>query len=67
LQILAIVASIGLMALGIKAIFGGLVLSKEKTLTGTPAKVVGVLCILGGLAVLPGLFLLISLLSRPHR
>lgn len=51
--------SAGLIVLGIKGFMpGGLALSKKITLTGPKARLVGVLCMLGGLALMP-LFLLV--------
>lgn len=68
LQIFALVASIGLIVLGCKGLFGdGLALSKNTTLKGSSAKVVGVCCILGGIGLIPAFFLLIILLSGPPR
>jgi hypothetical protein len=60
-----LLVSIGLIFLGIKALLGkGLMLSRNKTLTGTPAKVVGVLCILFGLALTPLAYLIMFAVSR---
>jgi hypothetical protein len=67
IQIAMVVVSVCLIVLGIKGFTrSGLALSKTTTLTGTSAKVVGVLCILGGIAVIPMFLLLIALMSaRP--
>ena len=54
LQIAAIVVSIALIILGVKGFTSsGIAFSRTKTLTGRTAKVVGTLCILGGLGFIP--------------
>lgn len=59
LQVGLVVVSIALGVLGIKGFTpSGLALSKNTTLTGPKAKLVGTFCILGGLALVP-LFMLI--------
>jgi hypothetical protein len=58
LQIAALAVSIGLIVLGIKGFTpSGLAFSKTKTLTGSSARIVGALCILGGLGLIPLIFL----------
>jgi hypothetical protein len=59
IQIALIALSLGLILLGIKGFTSsGLAFSKTKTITGTPAKIVGSLCILGGLGLIPLFFLI---------
>lgn len=65
IQLALLICSIGLIVIGIKGLSGrGIALSKTKTLTGPQAKAVGVACIIGGLALIPALFLIVWLLSR---
>ncbi len=59
IQIALLAVSVGLVVLGIKGFTrSGLAFSQTKTLTGTSAKIVGSICILSGLGLIP-LFLLI--------
>ncbi|GAC1334866.1 MAG: hypothetical protein NVSMB14_02100 [Isosphaeraceae bacterium] len=52
-QIALVVVAVGLIILGIKGFTkSGLALSKEKTLTGRPAKIVGACCIFAGTSML---------------
>ncbi len=54
IQIALVAVSVGLIILGIKGFTrSGLALSNTTNLTGIPGKVVGVLCILGGLGLIP--------------
>jgi hypothetical protein len=63
-QIALVIISICLIVLGIKGFTkSGLALSKSTTLTGTPAKIVGVLCIIGGLGLIPAFLLVIAAFS----
>ena len=65
IQIALIVVSVAMIVLGIKGLTSsGLALTKSKSLTGTPAKVVGGLCILGGLTLIPMMLLMIWLMSK---
>jgi len=65
LQVLLLGASIGLIVVGIKGFTAsGLALSKTKNLTGTPAKIVGTICIAAGLALIPLFMLLIWSVSN---
>jgi hypothetical protein len=60
IQIALVAVSVGLIILGIKGFTrSGLAFSKTTTLTGTSAKVVGSLCILGGLGLIPLLVLVL--------
>jgi hypothetical protein len=64
IQFAAVAVAVGLIILGITDFTSsGLGLRKNKTLTGRPAKVVGVLCIVGGLAFIPLLMLYFRALS----
>jgi uncharacterized membrane protein len=57
IQIAAIAVSIGLIVIGVQGFTKkGLAFSKTTTLTGTSAKLVGVCCILGGIALLPAMY-----------
>lgn len=61
IQIAVVAVSIGLIVIGIKGFTkSGLKLSKQTTLSGMPAKIVGAVCILLGLAFIP-LFMLFFL------
>lgn len=63
-QIALIAVSIGLIVLGIQGFTAkGLAFSKSTTLKGTPAKFVGVCCILGGIGLIPAMFLAVALYS----
>lgn len=54
IQIALVAVSVGLIILGIKGFTpSGLALSKTRTLTGSSAKVIGALCILAGLGLIP--------------
>ena len=58
IQIALLAVSVGLIILGIKGFRpSGLAFSKTKTLTGRSARIVGALCILEGLGLIPLLFL----------
>lgn len=58
IQIVLVILSICLIILGIKGVTkAGLAVSKKTRLNGTPGKVVGVLCILLGVGLIP-LFIL---------
>ena len=60
IQIGLLVASVALIILGAKGFTAsGIPFSRRTTLTGSRAKVVGVFCILGGLALIPSVVLLI--------
>jgi hypothetical protein len=60
IQIALVALSIGLIVLGVKGFTrSGLAFSKTTTLTGTKAKIVGVLCILGGIGLIPLFVLMI--------
>lgn len=62
IQIALLAVSVGLIALGIKGFTpSGLALSQSKTLEGPAAKAVGILCILGGIGLIP---LVLFVLSR---
>jgi hypothetical protein len=54
IQIALVAVSVGLIVLGIKGFTrSGLAFSETTTLTGASAKVVGALCILAGLGLIP--------------
>jgi hypothetical protein len=60
IQIALVALSIGLFVLGVKGFTrSGLAFSKTTTLTGTKAKIVGALCILGGIGLTPLFVLMI--------
>lgn len=62
IQIALVLVSIGLIVLGAKGFTKqGLQVSRKTTLTGTPAKIVGVLCILGGFVLIPLFIILLRL------
>ena len=59
IQIAVVAVSVGLIVLGIKGFTSsGIPLTKNVSLNGTRGKIVGTLCILAGLAVVP-VFLLV--------
>lgn len=59
LQIAVIGLCIGFIVLGVKGFTAsGLALTKTKTLRGTPAKILGAICIAIGLGIIPGFILL---------
>lgn len=65
IQILLLVTSIGFIVLGVKGFTAnGLALSKSKSITGTPAKIVGVCCILAGIGLIPLFLLAFALYSK---
>lgn len=64
IQIAVIAVCGGLVILGIKGFTpSGLAFSKTKTLTGRTAKIVGAICILVGLGLIPLFVLVISATS----
>lgn len=65
IQVALVGVSLCLIVLGVKGFTQkGLALSKTKTLTGAPAMLVGVFCILGGLGLIPLFFLVVAMSSR---
>ena len=65
IQLALVAVSIGLIILGFKGFTpSGLAFSKKTTLRGTSGMVVGVICILLGLALIPGVFLIFWLSSQ---
>ena len=62
LQLALLAVSIGLIVLGIKGFTAsGLAFSRTKTLTGGTAKIVGALCIVAGVSLVPLLVLVLWL------
>lgn len=58
IQIGLVAVSLGLIILGIKGFTpSGLALSRTTTLTGPSAKIVGILCVSGGLGLIPAVLL----------
>jgi hypothetical protein len=65
IQIGLLVASVALIILGAKGFTaGGIPFTRSATLIGTRAKVVGALCILGGLALIPAAVLMVWVMSE---
>jgi len=65
IQLALLAVSVGLIVLGIKGFTAsGLAFSKTRTLTGRSAKIVGALCIAGGIALVPLVTLVIWAFSR---
>ena len=54
IQIALLAVSVGLIILGIKGFTpSGFALSRTRTMTGSSAKIVGAICILAGLGLIP--------------
>jgi len=65
LQIALLAVSVGLIILGIKGFTpGGLAFSKKTTLRGRSGMIVGTLCIVAGIVMIPAFVLLIWAYSR---
>ena len=65
IQLALVAVSIGLIILGIKGFTqGGLAFSKKTTLRGTPGMIVGTLCILLGIALIPVVVLIFWMMAQ---